>query len=243
LFISAVGAGIVNALAGGGTLITFPTLMAVGIPAVAANVTSTVALCPGYLGAAFAQRKELKGEAMKLWLLPAGGAGGILGGILLLNTGERMFSEMVPYLILLASFLLSVQNRVRNRLSRNNTGNKRSNEVILSSVLVLSAAVYGGYFGAGLSVIILSVLGITLDYNLVKLNALKQFIAFSVNVSAAVFFLFSSMVIWIPAIIMAAGALAGGFIGGKLAGFIEPSLLRTIVVTAGIVIAVIYFFR
>src|SRR5690606_36038431 len=100
IFLSAVGAGFVNALAGGGTLISFPVLIAVGVPPVAANVTNTIALCPGYLGATLAQIKELKNQSKRLWLfLPAAVIGGILGGILLLNSGEKIFSSLVPYLI------------------------------------------------------------------------------------------------------------------------------------------------
>src|SRR5690242_16117562 len=100
--LAAVAGGMVNALAGGGTLITFPVLTAVGIPAVAANVTNTVALCPGYFGATLAQLKDLRGQERRLWLLvPAGAVGGIIGGILLLNTGERVFRALVPFLILL----------------------------------------------------------------------------------------------------------------------------------------------
>ncbi len=107
--LAAVAAGAVNALAGGGTLITFPMLVAVGVPAVAANVTNTVALCPGYLGATFAQMKDLRGQEQRLrFLVPASIVGGIVGGVLLLNTGERLFRDLLPYLILLAAGLLAV---------------------------------------------------------------------------------------------------------------------------------------
>src|SRR5574341_2601088 len=117
--LAALAAGLVNALAGGGTLITFPMLTAVGVPAVAANVTNTVALCPGYLGATLAQSKDLRGQKHRLWLtLPAGIIGGIIGGILLLHTGERMFRALVPFLILLASGLLAVQEPLRAWLVR-----------------------------------------------------------------------------------------------------------------------------
>src|ERR1043165_8853604 len=110
VILAAVGGGLVNALAGGGTLITFPILTAIGIPAVAANVTNTVALCPGYLGAAIAQTNDLRGQERRLWLLlPAGAVGGVTGGILLLNSGERLFRMLVPFLILLAASLLAVQ--------------------------------------------------------------------------------------------------------------------------------------
>ena len=112
--LAAVAAGAVNALAGGGTLITFPMLVAVGVPPVMANITNTVALCPGYLGATFAQMKDLRGQEGRLrFLVPASVVGGILGGVLLIYTNERIFSELVPYLILLAAGLLAVQGPLR----------------------------------------------------------------------------------------------------------------------------------
>ncbi len=112
--LAATAGGAVNALAGGGTLITFPVLTAVGVPAVSANITNTVALCPGYLGAAFAQMKDLRGQSLRLWLLlPVGALGGIGGGVLLLNTGDQVFRKLVPFLILMAVVLLASQDRLR----------------------------------------------------------------------------------------------------------------------------------
>lgn len=243
--VAAVAGGAVNALAGGGTLITFPMLTAVGVPAVAANVTNTVALCPGYLGATFAQKKDLKGQHMRLWfILPASVVGGVLGGILLLKTGEHAFRRLVPFLILLAVGLLAAQDRLRawvvNRTVR------KEGETIHDAWAVLPvvpAAVYGGYFGAGVSVIVLAVLGLVLEDSLTRLNALKQAVSFSINIAAAVFFLFSGKVVWSAAAVMAAGALAGGALGGRLAGRIRPLVLRRIVVTAGIAISLVYLFR
>jgi hypothetical protein len=243
--LAAVGAGAVNALAGGGTLITFPMLIAVGVPVVAASVTNTVALCPGYLGATVAQWNDLRTQTQHLWLLlPASVIGGVLGGILLLNSGERLFSALVPYLILLAAGLLAVQEPVRTWLVRRSqeTGS-RAHSPAWSTGAVGLAAVYGGYFGAGLSVIILAVLALVLDDSLTRLNALKQAIALIVNVAAAIFFLFSGQVYWFAALVMAVGALVGGALGGRLAGRIKPSTLRWTVVTIGVLVAVIYWVR
>lgn len=252
--LAAMAGGAVNALAGGGTLITFPALMAAGVGAVSANVTNTVALLPGYLGATFAQKKDLEGQAARLWLLlPFGALGGIVGGILLLNTGEKLFSDLVPYLILLASGLLAMQNPVRNWMARRSAqaaaqaaaqGSPAPKPSDLWKALPVGlAAIYGGYFGAGLSVIILAVLGLVLDDNLTRLNAIKQAIAFSVNLAAAIFFLFSGKVVWLPALVMAVGALAGGTLGGRLAGRIKPSVLRWVVVTIGVIVSIIYLVR
>lgn len=243
--LAAVAAGAVNALAGGGTLITFPMLIAVGIPAVAANVTNTVALCPGYLGATLAQSNDLRGQRGRmLWFLPAGALGGLLGGLLLLNTGERAFRALVPFLILLASGLLALQDPLRAWVGR------RSGQVAPTAaaerwgaVPAGLAAVYGGYFGAGLSVIVLAALGLTLDDTLTRLNALKQAISLSVNVAAALFFLFSGHIVWVAAGVMAVGALAGGVLGGRLAGRISATALRRVVVVIGVVVAVLYLLR
>lgn len=243
--VAALAAGAVNALAGGGTLITFPMLTFLGVPAVAANITNTVALCPGYFGGTLAQWNDLRDQKRRLWLIvPASIVGGVIGGFLLLQTGEKLFRELVPYLILLASLLLAVQDPVRawlvRRLGEDHSGSGMEK---LAWLPVGLASVYGGYFGAGLSVIVLSALGITLEDTLTRLNALKQAVAFAVNVAAAIFFLFSGQVVWAAALVMAIGALIGGTLGGKLAGRIKPAALRWTVVTIGIVISIVYFVR
>ncbi len=243
--VAAVAAGAVNALAGGGTLITFPMLTAVGVPAVAANVTNTVALCPGYFGATLAQRRDLVGQRRRLLAcLPAGIVGGVVGGLLLLGTGERAFRTLVPFLILAASLLLAVQDPVRSWLTRRAA--RRRSGPAPEEVAVLPvglAAVYGGYFGAGLSVIVLAVLGLLLDDSLTRLNALKQVVGLVVNVAAAVLFLFSGEVVWPAAAAMAVGALAGGSVGGRLAGTIRPTTLRRVVVAIGVAVAIGYWVR
>jgi uncharacterized protein len=243
--LAAVLGGAVNALAGGGTLITFPMLTAVGVPAVAANITNTVALCPGYLGGTFAQLKDLKNQERRVWLFaPTGMVFGIVGGILLLKTGDQVFRMLVPYLILLASGLLAVQEPLRAWLLRRSANSNRGISHETWSILPVGlASVYGGYFGAGLSVIILAVLGLVIEDSLTRLNAVKQVISFSVNISAAIFFLFSGHVVWVAALVMAIGALVGGVLGGRAAGRIRPSLLRGIVVIIGVVVAVVYFIR
>ncbi len=244
--LASIAGGAVNALAGGGTLITFPTLIAMGIPAGASNVTNTVALCPGYLGGTLAQRRDLEGQKPRLSLLaPAGVLGGIAGGILLLNTGEQMFRVLVPYLILFAALLLAVQDKLRNWVFKHHavTGTAGARSGVLMAAPVFLAAIYGGYFGAGLSVIVLAVLGLVLEDPLTRLNALKQTLALVINIAAAIFFLFSGQVVWPVMLVMAIGSLLGGVLGGRLAGWIRPQVLRLIVVSAGVVIALIYFVR
>jgi len=243
LGLAAVAGGAVNALAGGGTLITFPTLTAVGIPALVANVTNTVALCPGYLGATLGQLKDLRGAERRLWLLgPVGALGGVAGGVLLLSTGEQMFRALVPYLILFAVGLLVLEDHLRKWQS-GRVGRGGAQREMWAVFPVFLASVYGGYFGAGLSVIVLAVLALVLRDSLTRLNALKQAIAFCVNVAAGIFFLFSGRVVWSAAVVMAVGSLAGGVAGGLLAGWVRPAVLRRIIVVLGIVVSMIYFVR
>jgi uncharacterized membrane protein YfcA len=245
LGLAAVAAGIVNALAGGGSLLTFPVLVAVGVPPLVANVTNTVALCPGYLGATLAQARDLHGQRGRMALLcPVSILGGVVGAILLLTSGEGVFRAVVPFLILLASGLLAVQTPLRRWLARR--GERSPSGIISERWAILPvglAAIYGGYFGAGLSVMVLAVLGLLLNDTLTRANALKQFIALSVNVAAAVFFVLSGHVLWLAALVMAIGALIGGAVGGRLAGHINPDVLRRIVVVVGVVVAVIYLQR
>lgn len=243
--LAAFAAGAVNALAGGGTLITFPTLTALGLPAVAANITSTVSLFPGYFGATWAQRKDLKGQAKRLlYLLPAALAGGLTGGILLLLSGEKLFSRLVPFLILFAALLLALAEPLRKHLLRNRpAGRHRSAHYLVAIPAIALAAIYGGYFGAGLSVIVLAFLALLFEDSLTRLNALKQTIAFATNSAAAVFFLFSGQVNWVMAAVMAVSALLGGIAGGKLAGRVNPTALRWIVVSIGVVVSIIFFVK
>jgi uncharacterized protein len=238
-------AGMVNAIAGGGTLISFPILTAVGIPAVSANICSTVSLSPGYLAATFAQIKDLKGQNKRLFvLLPLAAIGGIIGGILLLKSGDRLFQSLVPYLILIASGLLALQEplkKILTKLQKQET--KIRNFSIWMMFAITLASIYGGYFGAGLSVIVLAVLALVISDNLTRLNALKQAIGFAVNISTAIFFLFSDKIVWSAVIIMAIGAILGGLAGGKLAGKIKPATLRYIVVLVGLTVSIIYFVK
>jgi uncharacterized membrane protein YfcA len=242
--LAAVAAGAINALAGGGSLISFPALTVIGLPAVMANITNTVALAPGYLGATVAQRQDLQGQQRRLWLLlPAGAAGGLLGGLLLLHTGERLFTRLVPFLILFASALLAVQEPVRRWVQRRSERHGRRPSELWAVPPVFLAAIYGGFFGGGLSVIVLAVLALTLEDNLTRLNGLKQAVAFATNLTAAAFFLFSGQVAWTLAAVMAIGAIVGGALGGRLASRIQPAHLRTLVVVVGVAVALVYFLR
>jgi uncharacterized membrane protein YfcA len=242
--LAAIAAGIVNAVAGGGTLITFPVLIALGLPAVSANVTNTVALCPGYFGGTWAQRKDLTGQGGRIRLLvPVAILGGIAGGLLLILTGEKLFSSLVPYLILFATLLLAAQDHLKKWIFRNSGPLHADGSDKLIIFAMVPAALYGGYFGAGLGVITIAALGLFLHDNIVRLNALKQLISLCINIAAAIYFLFSGHVHWLLAGVMAVCALAGGYLGGKLAGKFKPSILRWAIVAIGLIVAVIYFFK
>lgn len=245
IFLAAIAAGFINALAGGGTLITFPVLLAIGISPVVANVTNTVALVPGTIGGMWGQRKDFHSQARRLVkLLPVAITGGIAGGLVLLNTSEKSFESLIPWLILMAALLLAAQVRIKRWVvKRPGAAHHEKHSPLVMFILVFLASVYGGYFGAGLGVILLAVLGLVTDDSLVELNFLKQALGFSVNFAAAAYFAFSGKVEWLVAFVMVFGSVTGGFIGGRLAGRLKPERLRWIVVVAGIIAAVIYYLK
>jgi uncharacterized protein len=242
---AAVAAGAINALAGGGTLITFPTLLAIGIPPIVANVTNTVALCPGFVGGILAQFKDLSGQSRRFWtFLGVSAVGGSIGGTLLLCSGERAFLALVPFLILTASCLLATQGAIRIWLMRRSVRRDAGSKTEIWAVIFVGiAAIYGGYFGVAMSVVVLSLLGLMINDTLTRLNAIKQTVAFGANGAAAVLFIFSGKIVWLIALVMAVGAAIGGSLGGRLAGHIKPDTLRWTVVALGIVLSTIYFIR
>jgi uncharacterized membrane protein YfcA len=245
VFLAALAAGFINAMAGGGTLVSFPVLLAVGIPPVVANVTNTVALLPGTIGGMWAQRNEFKSQHKRLIkLLPVAIVGGVAGGLLILNTSEDAFNSLIPYLILMATMLLAAQVQVKKWVTRRigHAHTEHHNPAVMMG-MVFTASVYGGYFGAGLGVILMAVLGLVTDETMTRLNFLKQALGFVINLAAAIYFAFSGKVDWWVAFIMIFGSLIGGWIGGMLAGKIKPEILRWIVVVAGLIAAVAFFVK
>ena len=240
--LAAVAAGAVNAIAGGGTLITFPVLTAIGVPAIRANATNTVSLCPGYIGGTYAQRKDLDGLVRGLRpQLIAAALGGLAGSILLIITSEAVFRQIVPFLILTACALLGFQDRLRAWLFARSP-ESRSHAVLETGATAL-AAVYGGYFGAGLGIMLIAVLGLFSELPFTRLNAVKQLLSFVVNVCAASFLVFSGKIEWTLVAEMAPASLIGGHFGGRLAGVLPPKRLRACVIVFGVVVAMIYLFR
>jgi uncharacterized membrane protein YfcA len=242
LLVAGVAAGIVNGIAGGGTVITFPTLLAVGYPAITANVTSTVGVMPGYVGGVTGFRREIHERRHLLArLVPVALLGAIGGSVLLLNTPASAFDRLAPYLILLAAILFAVQpllsRWLRSERSEHSGGNRP--KTLLVGVFVTS--IYGGYFGAGLGVMLLALLGLTLPDDLASMTGLRSVLSIVANGTAAVVFILRAHVVWDAAGLIAIGCLAGGFAGAHLVRTLPAPVIRAIVVAIGLGTAVKLF--
>ena len=237
---AAVAGGGINALGGGGTLVTFPVLLGLGVPSVAANMTNTVALSVGHVGGTWAQREGLRGQRHRLpVLLVAGAVGGVAGALLLTFTSDDRLRTLIPVLLGVATLLLALQPQLRTWLGRHAAGEGRPDAAWLAPAVAVTA-VYGGYFGAGLGVMLLAVLGLGVHEPLNRSNVLKQVLSFSINAVAAVYFAVSGTVWWGLAGLMAAGSLLGGVLGGRLAGRLNPDRFRLLVVLVGAAVTVAY---
>ncbi len=238
---AAIGAGAVNALAGGGTLISFPVLTAIGVPSVSANATNTVALCPGYVGGTYALRREIgaTGEPLRARLVVSA-IGGLIGALLLLFTRNDVFRAIVPDLILLSCLLLAVQDHLRRGVAGHRGGRDLTAPQLVGIFL---AGAYGGYFGAGLGIMLIAVLGLFSNVPFTQLNAVKQPLAAAINVAAAAFLVFSGKVEWTLVAVMAPAALIGGGLGGRLSTLLPANRFRWVVVTIGVVISLVYLVR
>jgi uncharacterized protein len=229
-------AGAVNAVAGGGSLISFPALLAVGYPSVPANVTNNVALLPGYLGGTLAYRAELAGQGPRARRLGATSAAGGLAGAVLLNVSPPgVFEAIVPFLILLSCALLLAQPAAARAVERR--GHRGRPGAVHASTFL--AAVYGGYFGAGLGIMLLAVLGAFLPDDLQRLNALKGLLSLVISAVAVVYFALFGPVAWAAAAIMAVASLAGGQGGVRVARRLSATALRWVVVVFGTAVAIV----
>lgn len=228
---AAVAAGVVNAVAGGGTLLTFPALLAAGIPPVSANATNTVALFPGQMAGSFAYRSHLREERRRaLGLAVPSLLGGLAGSVLLLALPERTFEAVVPWLILFACLLLVLQGQLRRLVSRR--GNASHPGVLWAVQLAIS--VYGGYFGAGIGILMLAAMGVLLPSSLQHANALKVLFSTLINAIAAITFVLAGAVRPAEAALMAAAAMVGGFLGARLAQRLPPAGMRGFAVAVGL---------
>lgn len=232
-----VASGAVNAVAGGGTLIAFPVLLAVGLPAVEANTTSSVGLVVGFAGAARAFRPELQGQAARARALAGPAVGGALvGAALLLSLPSSSFRAVVPYLVLTACLLVACQPRLAAWLTAR--GVAKQHPGWEAQVGIGLAAVYGGYFGAGLSVIFFAVLGVLVPDVPMRLNALRGVLALVVNVVAAAVFALTGHVSYLAAALLGLGAWVGASYGVRLARRLPPTAVRAAVVLAGTAVGI-----
>jgi uncharacterized membrane protein YfcA len=266
---AAGAAGAINAVAGGGTLVSFPTLVAIGVPPVAANITNTVALLPGYLAGTWAQRDDLRPQLRAARPLAiAALVGGLGGSILLITIPASAFRLAIPYLIVTSCLLLLVQDQVRDWIAvhgaadRNpgpsagagpgggadpagpepespSTGVIECGPILL--VTIFAAALYGGFFGAGLGIMLLAVLGLFSAEPLSRVNAIKQALSFVINLAAALLFVFSGQVRWVLVPVMALASIIGGATGGRLVQVIDPTMLRIVVVVVGFAVAIVFW--
>jgi uncharacterized membrane protein YfcA len=231
-----VTTGVINAVAGGGSLVSFPALLATGLSPLAANVTNLVATLPGYLSASASSRAELAGQRARVRLLAAAAAVGAAAGTALLLAGpEDTFAALAPWLILLACALLALQPVVSRWVARaeHHTAPVR----LMAAVGV--GSIYGGYFGAGLGIVLLATLGLTLEEPLQRLNAIKQVLSLVVAVVSAVAVALFGPVAWLSALVVGAGTLVGGRVGVGLARRLPEPVLRGAVIALGVVVAVV----
>jgi uncharacterized protein len=232
-------AGLINTVVGSGTLITFPTLLALGVPAVIANISNTVGLTPGSLSGALATRGELSGERRRVLGLGAASLlGGIVGALLLLRLPSAAFDAIVPILIGIGCVLVILQPIISKRLAirraRLGADAATTHGPILLWLAVALVGVYGGYFGAAQGVLLIAILGIALAEPLLKVNAIKNVLALIANAIASVVFVIVSDVNWPAAISIAVGSVLGAQVGGRVGRKLPPTIYRVIIVAVGI---------
>ncbi len=246
LFGSAVLAGMINSVAGGGTLLTFPSLIWAGHSAVIANATSTVALVPGSWGSIWGYRSELQNTPRRYFVLIIPSLiGGIIGAVLLKYTPPAVFAALVPYLVLFATVLFTVQGPVQRRLR---TG-ESSDHPVTSRWLMGTAfyqflvAIYGGYFGAGIGILMLAALGLMGISNIHRMNGLKNIFGSMINAVAAAYFIIVGLVSWPEALMMSAGAIIGGYGAAGLARKLGQKFVRRAVIVIGFAMTISLFFK
>lgn len=230
-------AGAVNAVAGGGTLISFPSLLAVGFTAKVANMTSTVAIWPGTVGGSLAYRRELSERIPRAKRLTVPSmAGALVGAILLWVSSDRVFDAVVPFLILFASVVLAMNARLSSLAARHGLASEHESHMPLGMyVVTFFVGIYGGYFGAGVGILTLAAISIFAPDDLQHSNAMKGLLALLMNFTAVVVFSFSGQVQWLPAAVMAVCAIVGGYAGVSVARRLNANLLRGLIVAWGLV--------
>jgi len=245
LFLAGLVGGMLNSIAGGGTFITFPALLLVGVPPVSANATNTFASCSGYLSGAYAFRKELglhKGELPKFVLV--GLFGGIVGAWLLLQTPEALFREAIPWLLLLAAFLFVFGEKLNNLSRRLATRHRHATSIgrLLLLLILTGVCIYGGFFNAGLGIIVLSYLALAGYTNINTMNGLKLLTSSCVSLIAIGLFIYEGVIAWNEGVIVLLGALVGGYVAARVSLQIPQQYVRGFVVFASIMITAYFFY-
>ena len=256
LVASSVGGGMMNAMAGGGTILVFPTLIFLGQPSIVANATSTVGLLPGAAASMFGYRREVvtHGDWLKTLLAPSL-LGGALGSVLLLRTPERAFARLAPLLVLFATVLFILQGLLARRRERLQAAEGLTENAAppargvswkrwaAALALQFAVAVYGGYFGAAVGILMLAILGFLGLSDILAMNGLKNFFGMCINGIAAGSFILRGIVDWPSALIILGGAIAGGYGGARLARSIGREKARAAVVVIGVFITALLFWK
>ncbi len=245
LFFAAVAGGAINSVAGGGTLLTFPTLIWLGLPSINANATSTVAIWPGTVGTIWGYRQDLRASSPRMLALVFPSViGGIVGALLLNRTPPAVFDALVPFLILFATLLFMIQEPIRRRLKISHPESHKSTRWLIGAMTFqLFVALYGGYFGAGIGILMLAAMSILGLSDIHQMNGLKNFFGGCINGVAAFYFIWARMVYWPFVVIMALGAIAGGYSGAGVARRIGRNAVRRIVIAIGFGMAVSLFVK
>ena len=246
LCLAAVVAGTLNAVAGGGTFISFPILLFTGVPAVEANTTNTVALWPGLGASSLAYLKRLNlPRRILLPLLVTSVIGGLAGALLLLMTPQRTFVHLIPWLLLSGTLLFTFGNRIREMAGRTSATDALQNTswqaIVAISVVELIVGIYGGYFGAGIGFLALGMFAALGMRDIHAINAVRTLLAAVINASAVVTFILAHAVLWPQCVVMTAGALVGGWFGAHYIQRADPKKVRYAVIGLGFAMA-IYFF-
>ncbi len=248
LLAAGLSASVVNAIAGGGSLITFPTLLATGLAPVPANVTNSLAVSPGYVASVAGSRAELadiarrRGTRTLLWLLPTAIAGTAAGCALLLATPARVFEVIVPFLVLGATAVLAFQQRLRSVVGHPR-GFAQGQQLVALHAVVALGAVYGGYFGAAMGVMMVAAFGLVLDESLAHVTALKNAHSAVVGLGTVVAFAIFGPVQWAAVAVLAPATIVGGYLGARLARRLPAPVLRGVIVAIGTVVGVILLVR
>lgn len=244
LFLAGFFGGVLNSIAGGGSFITFPALIFVGIPPIMANATNTFASCAGYMSGTYAFRKEISAHKDELFLLVILSLiGGVLGAWLLLQTPEAVFREAIPWLMLFATVLFIFGGNINAWLKRVSSNHRHASSIggVLLLFLLLGVSTYGGFFNAGLGIITLSYLALAGHTNINAMNGLKLLVSSTVSLIAISLFIYNGVIAWYEGTIVLCGTLAGGYVAAHVSRNLPQKQVRNFVILASVA-TTLYFF-